>query len=520
MKIGVLLDGDRLAAWQAEALRRLPAGAEFLLYRCTNSRRQVSPVKHAAYYALNRWSLRMPATGSVPFPAELPVSDRCEFASDWAGAWQLLPAELLARIAADRPAVLVKFGLGLLRVRPEDQLQAPILSYHHGDPRRYRGRPAGLWEIVENAPLIGQIVQRLSNRLDAGAVLAFAETKVHPHSWGRTLGEAYAMSPLLLGPAIKRALAGEALPLAPTGRNYRLPSNLQVLRVALRMAGATIRRLFYGAFMEKAWAVATAPRGEELALPARGEWSIVPTPPGMRFFADPFPHPHGGILAEALRTADGIGEIAHLQEGRRTTLIGGPGHLSYPATLTFEGREYCIPETVDWSEPRLFLLEGEGAEDLGPLDLPGRPRLLDPTPFVHESRVFLFGNKENEGPAVLRLWHADHPSGPYQEHPASPILLSPAGGRMGGGILLHGGKLIRMGQDFSRDYGDGLLLFEIEQLSPTAYAERPLAVLLLEGASGPHTLNAMDERWLFDFYTDRFAPLAGYRRFRARLARR
>jgi hypothetical protein len=151
--------------------------------------------------------------------------------------------------------------------------------------------------------------------------------------------------------------------------------------------------------------------------------------------------------------------------------------------------------------------------------LPGRPRLLDPTPFVHDGGVYLFGNVEPEGPSVLRLWHATDLTGPYFEHPDSPIHLSPAGGRMGGSILRHGKQLLRIGQDFSRDYGDGLLLFRIEELSPTRYREHPAGEVRLEDARGPHTLNRMGGEWLFDFYADRFAPLAGYRRLRARLRR-
>jgi hypothetical protein len=520
VRVGVFLDGDRLAAWQAAALRQLPAGTEFLLYRCSNSRRQLSPVRHGAYYALNRWSLRMTATRSVPFPPELPVADVTDFASEWDGIWQRLPTELIERIATDQPAVLIKFGLGLLRVPPPERLPVPILSYHHGDPRHFRGRPAGYWEMIEGSPLVGQIVQRLSNRLDAGQVLTFAETKVHPHSWGKTLADAYAVSPLLLGEAVRRATTGDPLDIAPAGRNYRLPSNNQVVKLVVRMLAASIRRLIYGAFMEKAWAVATAPRGKDLTLPPRSLWWVLPTPPARRFLADPFPHPSGGFLAEALRSADGVGEIVHWDKGQVTTLIGGRDHLSYPATIRFDGEHYCIPETVDWSEPRLFRLAAHGAEYAGLLDLPGSPRLLDPTPLLYEGRVYLFGNVEREGSSVLRLWHAPAPAGPYEEHPASPTHFSPAGARTGRAILPHDGRLIRIGQDFTREYGDGLLLFVIEELSPERYVERPAGELRLAEARGPHTLNAMGEKWLFDFYVDRFSPLAAYRRLRARLSKR
>ena len=71
---------------------------------------------------------------------------------------------------------IVKFGLGLLRVPDRTVLPIPILSFHHGDPGAYRGRPAGFWELIEGASFVGQVVQILRNRLDAGRVVAFAGT--------------------------------------------------------------------------------------------------------------------------------------------------------------------------------------------------------------------------------------------------------------------------------------------------------------------------------------------------------
>ncbi len=90
--------------------------------------------------------------------------------------------------------------MGLLRV--PSGLACPILSYHHGDPREYRGRPAGFYELMNGKTAVGQVVQVLSETLDAGEVVAFAETKAHAHSWQRTMAEAYRASPLLLAAAV------------------------------------------------------------------------------------------------------------------------------------------------------------------------------------------------------------------------------------------------------------------------------------------------------------------------------
>ncbi len=135
---------------------------------------------------------------------------------------------------------------------------------------------------------MGQIVQLLSNALDSGKIVAFAETRVAPHSYRETLMQAYAVSPLLLGMAIRNALAGNAAEAAGRGRNYRLPGNGTVLRLVAAMAGRWIARLGYGLFKEKRWRVATveaeASAGSVVAaIQDRTAWSEVATPRGYRF---------------------------------------------------------------------------------------------------------------------------------------------------------------------------------------------------------------------------------------------
>ncbi|MEN1280068.1 hypothetical protein AAIH11_35115, partial [Pseudomonas aeruginosa] len=66
------------------------------------------------------------------------------------------------------------------------------------DPEYYRGRPAGFYEIYENADSVGIIVQKLSNKLDAGEVLVRGYSKVHHHSYKKTSRNFYLNSVVLL----------------------------------------------------------------------------------------------------------------------------------------------------------------------------------------------------------------------------------------------------------------------------------------------------------------------------------
>jgi hypothetical protein len=518
-RIGVIVDNRRLAIWQAEALRRVAGKYDLLLYNCTNSRPPPRRARHALYYALNLFTIRNSLTRLVPVPSDLPVAGETAFQCDYQSRWQVLPKPLLEKLAEDRPAVLVKFGMGLLRIPGPGQLRAPILSYHHGDPRAFRGRPAGFHEIAEGADRLGQVVQVLTNDLDAGAVAASAETRLFSHSYRATLVEAYRVSPLLLERAIATALAGRTAAQAK-GPVYRLPSNSKVAAFCMKLLWNSAKRLAYGALMEKGWQAAQAdvaaidPPNVLRNFPTPERWTVEPTPSGYSFIADPFFHPScEGILVEGLSKSSRLGEILHLANGKARRLTETAVHWSYPATISSEGEYFVLPEIAESHSVQLFRLTAEALEPVSGFVVDGDPHLIDPTLLRHEDRFYLFANRLEETPLVLRLWTSERLTGPFVEHPASPVRISPAGSRMAGKILVTAdSSLWRFGQDSTGNYGDGVLLFEIDRLSANEYQETERARLRFSEAHGPHTVNFDRSHVLFDFYSNRLSPFAGLRR--------
>lgn len=528
LKVAVLTDGRRVPDFGLRAIDSLRDCAEITVFACTNTQFRRRPLRHAAYYLLNLAAVRNRLTRAVPI-------DRCrkhvagvvEFESGYEGAWQTLPPAVIEQLS--RFDIVVKLGMGLLRVPPPERLPAPILSWHHGDPDRYRGRPAGFWEMVHRAPVMGQIVQILSNRLDAGPVVAFAETKVHPHSYRATLLEAYGHSPLLLNEAVRRALAGAPLRKAAAGRNYRLPSNLAVLAFVLRMAWNFGRRAVYGAFVEKLWRVSLAPlpaagsaaivRGE--TFPEPGSWRTLATPRGYLFLADPFfSCDPPGLLVEALNRRTSRGEIMLVTDEEARPVSGPGGHLSYPAPFACDGAQCIVPEMVERGRQRIFSLRGERMAECGTLDIEGDPLLVDPTLLDHEGRVYLFANDLDRGSGALFLWTADSLRGRFRLHPSSPIRISPSGSRMAGQLVRAGERLFRFGQSFVHGYGDGVVAFEVTRLTPTDYREGPIGTIRFGDRKGPHTINFDGDRLVFDWYRERLSPLSGVRRVIARLRAR
>ncbi len=534
-KLIVIVDGgpdsQQLAEWQRRALATLPSTDRLELLVCTNTALRRQPLRHVCYYLLNLLAVRNPLTRLVRLNGiAAEIAGRQTFASQQDGAWQVLPDAIIQHIATSGAQAVIKLGMGLMRVPP--QLTVPILSWHHGDPEHFRGRPAAFWELVQRRQVVGQIVQAIGNKLDAGAILAFAETRVMPHSWRATLTEAFRHSPLLLGPALDNALAGRSLTKPVTGKNYRLPANHIVARLGARIGWAKLRRLGYGALFEKDWRVSIMPVADSLMaidllsgsapLPPESRWTTPAVPVGCTFIADPFFSDDGqDLLVEALSARSGSGELHRLSAGASIPLATPPGHHSYPALVEQDGASYCVPEIAQWSAPTAFKVTDQGLEPVQPLDIEHAPRLTDPTFLRHQGKLYLFANVAAEGSNVLRLWVADGLFARFAQHPASPLRISPRGSRMGGNLVQADGQLLRIGQDFTRDYGDGLVIFAIDELTPQSYREHEVASFRLADRSGPHTFNIAPDgtRVVIDWYRNRFTPLAGLRRLRARLRR-
>lgn len=514
MKLAVIVDNGRIQRFALDALNAVEDADEVTVFSCRNTRLKKRWGRHAAYYALNLVTVRNSLTRFVPIEnGSKLIFSTVEFDSEPDGAWQRLPDTVIE--ALTEFDVILKFGMGLLRV-PAD-LRVPILSFHHGDPDAYRGRPAGFWEMADGAPVVGQVVQVIGDKLDAGEIVAFAETKVHPWSYRATLMEAYRHSPLIINQAIRNALSRNYLPKARSGRNCRLPSNWSTARFVARMSGRLATRLAYGALREKAWRVSTARAPDKLAIlagesfPRAETWRTLDVAPGYAFYADPFfVGDQGALLVEALNRRSGVGEIVRIEGGASKTVLKGEGHVSYPATMHIGGDEIVVPETARWSTPLVF--EAGQLWAAGRLNIDGDPRVLDPTLLEREGQVYLFGNVREIGSNALHLWHSTAFDGLFTTHPDSPIRISPRGSRMGGAIVETDGRLFRLGQDFSGAYGDGLFAFEIEELSPEHYRERPIGRIGFTDRKGPHTLNFRNGQAAFDWYEDRVTLFAGMRR--------
>ena len=237
-----------------------------------------------------------------------------------------------------------------------------------------------------------------------------------------------------------------------------------------------------------------------------------------RFVADPFMIHSGGswhMFFEVLNSESGRGEIglASSQDGMvwhyQKIVLREPFHLSYPYVFEWDSQIYMVPESYQARSVRLYkavdfpiswsfvgdLLTGDDFEDTCVFRFSDRWWLITD----HARPPYWAG--------TLRLFYSQHLTGPWIEHPKSPIINgNPHIARPAGRVIVWNDRVIRFTQDCSPVYGSAVRAFEITELTTTSFHEQPMnSRPVLEGSgmgwneSGMHHIDphiGTDGRWI------------------------
>jgi hypothetical protein len=258
---------------------------------------------------------------------------------------------------------------------------------------------------------------------------------------------------------------------------------------------------------------------------------LPPLPPG-QYLADPAYRANADgscrIFAEFLNHyGTGIGEIwcadvkagESLASARLRPLLRFPHHASYPFPIADgTGRDFLTAETCQ-ANGVLLWEDRDTPTLLGPI-ISGYA-VVDPTLWRQESDWFLFCCLADHNPEEgLFLFHAPDLAGPWTPHLDNPVRRGLVGSRPAGPLFKAGGKLIRPGQDCSREYGGAVILYEVTRLDRTGYAEAPVRRLDPCGAeygAGLHTICPAGDATLIDGKSWRFGVRANLHSIRRRM---
>ncbi|HMQ75756.1 MAG TPA: hypothetical protein PKE21_05285 [Flavobacteriales bacterium] len=530
LRVGLLCDGAVLQRWQAECLRQVLAveGVGLVLVvrpepsaaaeRSTWQRLRRHPWRITLYLRYRRRHFKPAAMEPVDLTELLQGVPAITCAVEKRGHGQYFRAQDLDRIRAHRPDVLLRFGFNILRGEVLEVATHGVWSFHHGDEEHYRGGPPGFWELLRGEPVMGAVLQRLTDKLDGGRILHKGWFGVVDHSLRETVDTVLRHSAAWPALVMRRVLGGDAD--AALGRQsptsapiLRYPANLTFLRFLFVQLRNKLRFHKASLARHEEWNIGVLNQPIHRLLEEKPSLNVrwLPAPAERSFRADPFGFTDAEgqlhVLYEKYDHARAKGEIARLRPKRDNvlkrsrTLLDLPEHLSYPFVLTHEGRTCVIPEQAARGRVQLYVID-DALSRMEPVATLLEEPLYDPTPVHWNGRWWLFGTKAPLTNTELFLYHAADLHGPYTPHPLNPVKTDVRSARPAGTPFVHQGALYRPGQDSSLTYGGRVVMHRVLELSPTAFSEEAVRTVgpITNSAysKGLHTVSAVGDVTLVD----------------------
>lgn len=426
--------------------------------------------------------------------------------------------------------VMLRFGFRIIRGEILDVAKYGVWSFHHGDNREYRGGPALFWEIYEQNPCSGVILQVLSDKLDGGRVLYRSRASTEPNSLYLNRNPVYWKGAEFVMRRLRdlHSLGWEYLESLEIYNEedtydrgiYRAPTNAQMATFLTRrfMTGVKtrLRETFFGD-RDHQWFCAYRRKNNE-------KWKML-DPPADRFYADPFLIERDGkeylfIEEYPFENKKGVISVSEIDaEGIASeprVVLEHECHLSYPFVFEHDDEVYMVPETCGAGQVQLFrAAEFPDKWELDHVLIDGISA-VDATLMQHDGKWWLFCNVPVKGASSwdeLHLYFADDLKGEWKSHPRNPIVSDVCSARPAGKLFYRDGKLIRPAQDCSKCYGYAVTLNEVLAISETSYREREIEKITPDWMPrnlGTHTLSVSDNYEVRDGKFPFRKPLFGF----------
>ncbi|MDP4222312.1 MAG: hypothetical protein Q8868_03270 [Bacteroidota bacterium] len=307
------------------------------------------------------------------------------------------------------------------------------------------------------------------------------------------------------------------------GLQYRLPETAEATENIFRNASITIRKMIKKIFYTDAfsWVLCFGSGKRDQVESFQDNFTGFKTihPTKGKFWADPFVISKDGnhyIFVEefiyrknrAHLSVLTLDSSANLLD--RQIILDKPYHLSYPFIFKYDETYFMIPEssenrTIDLYRctyfPDRWVFMKTIMKDL---------KAVDTTLFFHNNKWWLFTViDETEGisgcETELFLFYSDSPfSDHWESHPMNPVVADARKARPAGNLFISSGRIYRPSQDCSVRYGNSLNLNEIIELSETGYEEKEIyknKPVWDKKFKGMHTFNSDHDFMIIDAYT-------------------
>lgn len=523
---GIMCEGDHLSQWQAQCIKELVRDSNIRLALIIRdggafqssvwAKLKRVKVKRILYLLYIRFLFR-PACNQLVDMSEYyrgvpaitcQVRHKGKFS-------QYFKKEDVDAIKSKKLDFILRFGFNIIR---GDVLQAAkygVWSFHHDDETKYRGGPPAFWEIYNNDPVTGAILQRLTNRLDGGVILKKGYFKTCLYSYQKNMNEVYFGATQWPWLVCKDILSNSAdyLEEEATKSNapiYYPPINRQFLKFVIKDALNKVKRLIHHLFFREYWNVGIIEEPIQNFIKENYKPTVhfLSTPPANEFYADPFGYEHAGanyVLLEKFDFKKNIGKIDVWKQNGvsiwdQRDIFKVDCHQSYPYIFSDQDDLYCLPEMSEAQKLILYKLQGSEWLEQSTL-LEGIP-CVDATLIKYENKYWLFFTRTDQNSDVnLYIKYAPVLQGPWIDHPANPVKMDIRSSRPAGSFFWHENKLYRPAQNCSKTYGGSVVINKVVVLNEKKYHEEAVREVFPWNQyykDGIHTLSVLGNRTLID----------------------
>jgi hypothetical protein len=497
IRVAVLCRNYNFEGWEAECLREVMSlpNVEIVLLIAEEEINPVAPslsnkisnypFRNFCWRYYKRFRLKMPAFETVSLEKELKSVPLISCKPELRGKYsQHFSAADIEKVRSHQPDVILRFAFNILRGEILAVAKYGVWSYHHADEQLIRGGPAAFWEIYKRMPVTGAILQRLTEKLDAGIILRKGYFPTVFHSYKENLsqlldGTRSWMKQAIIDIANEQSPAVSGTAIETKAPVFYFPRNFQMISFRWKLFVNKLKFHFHELFQPEQWNIGILDQtpAAVLANGISGKIEWLPQPKSNEYYADPFGWKQNDelkIVFEKYDYKNRKGILASSDaKGNIKTLLEAKVHLSYPFVLARkdenENNHVIIPES--WSAGNVFCFDSSNPKN-GKI-LIENIKAVDSTPVQFNGRWWLFcaqaGTFNN---SELFIYHADEFEGPWMPHANNPVKCDVRSSRPGGTPFMIDGKLYRPAQDCSTSYGSAIVINEIVSLTENSFAEK------------------------------------------------
>lgn len=413
---------------------------------------------------------------------------------------------------------ILRFGFNIIKGDILKVTKYGVWSYHHGNELKFRGGPAGFWEIYKKSKTNGVVLQQLNNLIDAGVIINRRSFQTVSHSYSEHLNKLLTHSTDMPLQVCTRIINGDESSFQKEHSSTkapmnRLPNNWQMIRFLFILFSNRVNFHIDRLFKQEHWDIGIIKvKEQDKSIPYiidGVKWLSLRK--GSRYAADCFCFENNNtnyVVFEDYDYKKRKGKISLLKLANTgdpldiKTILEKPYHLAYPFVFQYDNYIYLIPETAEngtielrrWNEAnQRFDFE----QVL--LDVAG----VDASIVYYDERWWIFCGIKNDLPnEKLHIFYADKLAGPYEAHSLNPVKTDPAGSRPAGQFVVENGNLFRPAQHSVKWYGEKISWFKINTLTPRSFSEELVGEMKPQKSwdynKGIHTFSQTSKFMLID----------------------